>query len=242
MSRSLNLLHSRIYSEERALTSYKPTFKMFFKMLKVCTTLLLILAAAKCQGVDLTTQEGTRGSAVVSACIGRLRDSGIFSSDNEMLRRIAFVETDDGNDPNTYRNNYNGGIWAVDEDLFRETQNTTQNSSLVNLYQSIQNEFSIQWSSVQWTDLRKPLFSALASRLYLTAVSVTIPISSEVESQATYWATYYNPSGNTSTFVSRVNELLALNRKLGRRIVQGCIYTCCRLFFLPSLTSGSEPT
>ena len=177
-------------------------------MLKFCTTLFIIFGVARCQGVDLTTHEGTRGTAVVSACVSRLRDSRIFPSDNEMLRRNAFVETDDGNDVETYSNDYYGGIWAVDEDLFLETQNTTANSFL-NLLQRICNEFAIEWASVQWMDLRKPLYSALASRLYLTTVSAAIPI--ELQSQATYWVTHYNPSGNVSTFVSRVNELLAMN-------------------------------
>ena len=169
---------------------------------------------AGCQGLDLTTQEGTNGSSVVTACLSRLRDSAIFTADNEMMRRIAYVETDDGDDPDTYRANYNGGIWAVDEDLFDETQNTASYSSLSTLHQSIETEFSIDWSSVVWNDLRKPLYSALAARLYLTTVSASIPISSSIDSQATYWVTNYNPSGSTSTFVTRVNELLALDGKL----------------------------
>ena len=171
----------------------------------------VLLGIARCQGQDLTTQEGTSGTAVVSACLSRLRDSGIFTSDNEMMRRIAYVETDDGNDANTYRGDYDGGIWALDEDLFDETQNTTSYSSLTSLHQSIQTEFSIDWSTVLWSDLRKPLYSALAARLYLTTISASIPISSSLQSQATYWATYYNTSGSTSTFVSLVNELLAMD-------------------------------
>ena len=183
-------------------------------MLKQCIVLAVVLVVARCQGQDLTTQEGTNGSAVVSACLSRLRDSAIFTSDNEMMRRIAYVETDDGNDPDTYRANYHGGIWALDEDLFDETQDTSSYSSLVNLHQSIETKFSIDWSSVAWNDLRKPLYSALAARLYLTTVSASIPISSSIDSQATYWVTNYNPSGSTSTFVTLVNELLDMDGML----------------------------
>ena len=143
-------------------------------VLKGLIEFCLLLTVAKCQGVDLTIQEGTNGSAVVSACLSRLRDSEIFDSDNEILRRIAYVETNDGNSPETYRTDYHGGIWALSEDLFDETKNTASHeSSLASLYQDIQAKFSIDWAEVQWYDLRKPLYSALAARLYLSTVSTT---------------------------------------------------------------------
>ena len=172
--------------------------------------LSLLLACAKCQGLDLTIQEGTNGSAVVSACLSRLRDSEIFPSDNEMLRRIAYVETGDGNNPDTYRVDYHGGIWALDETLFEETQDiASHESALTALHQEIQAKFSINWAEVEWYDLRKPLYSALAARLYLSTLSTLIPISSLIQSQATYWINYYNPSASAWTFVTLVNDLLA---------------------------------
>ena len=183
-------------------------------MLRITVVLSALLAIAHCQGQDLTTQAGANGSAVVSACISRIEQSGIFTSNNEMLRRIAYVETSNGNDEDTYRSGYDGGIWAVDENLFDATQNTASYSVLTNLHQQIQSTFSIQWSSVEWNDLRKPLYSALAARLYFYTVSASIPISSNIQSQATYWVTYYNPSGSASNFVTLVNELVAQDRKL----------------------------
>ena len=183
-------------------------------MLKSFVVVSVLFGIVNSHGQDLTTQAGTNGAAVVSACISRIHQSEIFTSDNEMLRRIAYVETTYGNDADTYRSDYDGGIWAVDENLFDATQNTGPNSSLANLHQQIQSTFSIQWSSVQWSDLRKPLYSALAARLYFYTVPASIPISSTIQSQATYWATYYNPSGSTSNFVTLVNELVALNGKL----------------------------
>ena len=183
-------------------------------MLRVCIVLSVLLGIVQCQGQDLTTQPGTNGSAVVSACVTRVQQSGIFASDNEMLRRISYVETEFGNDEDTYRSGYHGGIWAVDEDLFNETKNTASYSTLTSLHQSIDTTFSIEWSSVQWSDLRKPLYSALAARLYFYTVSASIPISSNVQSQANYWETYYNTAGSTSTFVTLVNELLAMDGEL----------------------------
>lgn len=173
--------------------------------------LVLVLG---CQALDLTTQEETSGTSVVSACLARLRDSDIFTSDNELMRRIAYVETDDGNDGDTYRDDYDGGIWAVDEDLFDRTQNTASYSSLTSLHQSINTKFSIDWSSVVWNDLRKPLYSALAARLYLTTITTSIPLSTNVQSQATYWSTNYNTGGSASTFQTLVNDLLDQEGKL----------------------------
>ena len=174
-----------------------------------CFGIFLLLRLASSQGQDLTTQVGAYGSSVVTATLSRIQQSGIFPSDNQLLRRIAYVETRDGTDPETYRDGYDGGIWAVDLDLLEATQNTTQYQGLIDLHQNINSSFSIQWSSVQWSDLRRPLYSALAARLYTYTVSEPIPISSEIESQAVYWRTYYNSLGNTSEFVALVNQLEA---------------------------------
>ena len=186
-----------------------------FNMIKITLFLLVFWGLANCQGQDLTTQEGTNGSSVVAACLSRIDHSGIFLnlSDNELMRRIAYVETHYGNDPDTYQSGYHGGIWAVDEDLFDRTQNTAMYSALTSLHQDIQAFFSIQWSAVQWYDLRKPLYSALAARLFFYTVSASIPLSSNIQSQANYWVTYYNQAGLTSNFVTLVNELEALSGK-----------------------------
>ena len=187
---------------------------LYYTMVEILIVFSVLLGFVRCQGQDLTTQPGTNGSAVVSACISRLQQSGIFNtSDNEMLRRIAYVGTNNGNNEDTYGSNYHGGIWAVDEDLFDETRGSAAHPDpiLATMHQSIWSNFSIDWSTVVWNDLRKPLYSALAARLYFYTVSESIPISSNVQAQATYWVTYYNTAGSTSTFVTLVNELLALD-------------------------------
>jgi receptor-type tyrosine-protein phosphatase Q len=138
-------------------------------------------------------------------------ESGVFTSDNEMLRRIAYVETSYGNDLDTYQSGYDGGIWAVDQQLFNTTQDTATFPALITLHQQIQTNFFIEWSSVQWSDLRRPLYSALAARLYFYTVSDAIPLSSSIQSQATYWVTHYNTLGSASDFVTRVNELVTIS-------------------------------
>lgn len=76
---------------------------------------LLLMAAVTLatSGGDLTLQAGTTGAAVVEAVTDRLEASCVFPEDKMFLRRIAYVETFDGVDSDTYREGYHGGIWQV---------------------------------------------------------------------------------------------------------------------------------
>ena len=166
------------------------------------------VAAATCSAsVDLTLVPGTNGSAIVDICIARI--SAVFTTDDQqMLRRIAFVETRYGNNPDTYSDvNNNGGIWQLSESMYDATKDTSD-TNLNSLIQTIYAEFTINWTSTQWSDLRMPFYSALAARLYLQVISAPIPLSSNINDQATYWVTYYTTSGGTeSDYVTAINEL-----------------------------------
>jgi len=59
-------------------------------------------------------QDGANGTVVVLLSIAHLEQSAIFSDDNGLLRRIAYVETRDGSDSDTYSEGNNGGIWTKD--------------------------------------------------------------------------------------------------------------------------------
>lgn len=65
------------------------------------------------QFTDKTRTPGEKGSAVVDAVVDLIKNSCIFPNDRMYLRRLAFVETQDGLSLNTYRPGYNGGIWQV---------------------------------------------------------------------------------------------------------------------------------
>ena len=184
---------------------FKPS--VFRLVLLICS----FSARVICQGQDLTLQEEASGSAVVLASISRIRQSEIFPSDNELLRRIAFVETRDGTNSDTYREGYHGGIWAVSEALFQDTQDASSNPSLSSLFQQIDSFFGINWSTVLWNDLRKPLFSALAARIYLNIVPEAIPLAINIQSQGEYWQRNYNFLGSLTEFLSAVNELELMN-------------------------------
>ena len=153
---------------------------------------------------------------VVDACIDKISASGIFTSnDQQMLRRIAYVETRDGTNSSTYSDlNNDGGIWQLSSTKFTATKNTS-NPAISSLIGNISTEYNIIWTSVQWSDLRKPFYSAIAARLYLEVITSSIPLASQVSSQGLYWVNYYTSSGGTqSDYVDAVNELGEIGKDL----------------------------
>ena len=179
-------------------------------MAQVAVAVLFAVLSAQCvyaQFDDTILQERSNGSAVVLLTIARLQQSGIFADDNELLRRIAYVETRDGTADSTYRQGYNGGIWAVDENIFNDTQNINTYPRLRAKFDQIRRQFNVDWCSVRWSDLRKPLYSAIAARLVLYNLPRTIPKASDVSAQAQLWADYYRQGGSLSEFVAVASEL-----------------------------------
>lgn len=171
--------------------------------------LLLTCVSIACGQLDLTLQPEEAGTNVVLASIGRIQQSGIFTDDNRLLRRIAYVETRDGVDVTTYRQGYNGGIWQVDEDIFNKTQNTTIHPELLQTYQQLLQALGVDWPTATWADLRRPFFSALAARLYFTIVSDPIPLAADVRRQGEYWKRHYNrdEEDTVQDFIDSVTEL-----------------------------------
>ena len=62
---------------------------------------------------DLTRVERSSGPEVVEAVVNIIRESCLFADDKRFLRRLAYVESGDGREPNAYRPGYYGGIWQV---------------------------------------------------------------------------------------------------------------------------------
>ena len=154
--------------------------------------------------VDLTLVPEANGTSVVHACIAKISLHNLFSSDRQLLRRIAYVETRDGTDSDTYDgSNNDGGIWQLSSAKFTSTKTVSSQ-----LLQGISTNFGINWASTVWSDLRKPLYSAIAARLYLEVISAAIPFSTDISGQGNYWANYYTSSGGAqSDFVTAVNTL-----------------------------------
>ena len=163
---------------------------------------------------DETLAAGASGSAVVHAVIRRIEDSNIFLSENQFLRRIAYVESKDGTDSGTYRSGYHGGIWQVDEVGFRDTQDTTSHRRLAKKLDKIHDSFAINWREVQWEDLRKPLYSGLAARLFLSNIPEFIPVASDIRAQGQYWKKHYNTDDRAGTADKFVEDIGALKEYL----------------------------
>ena len=175
---------------------------------------LSVLQLSDQQGVDRTLEREASGADVVKATVNKIQN--VFGDDHQFLRRVAFVESKDGVDSNTYRPGYHGGIWQVDEIGFRDTQDTVSHPRLTDRYEQIKEEFGIDWPSVQWSDLRIPLYSGIAARLKLLNIPAAIPC--DKEGQATYWKTYYNTNAGAGTASKFLMDVDALNTNEGRRL------------------------
>lgn len=163
--------------------------------------------------VDFTLIPETNGLAVVQASIDKISQSAVFSvDDQQMLRRIAYVETRDGSDPLTYSSNTNhGGIWQVSEAKYFATKNTGSNAQLQQQVQEILLNFNIDWLATNWSDLRRPFYSALAARLYMQVIMESIPLASNVADQGSYWSLLFTSSrGTEADYVNAVRELQAI--------------------------------
>jgi hypothetical protein len=181
------------------------------KTLFAITIIHLLLPLS--QADDKTIVPKEKGKDVVEAVVDRIRNAKIFEEDFSFLRRIAYVESKDGTDPDTYRDGYCGGIWQVDEIAFKDTQKPESHPGLKAKYDAIKAAFKIDgkdlaWSKVVWDDLKKPLYSGLAARLYLSIVEELIP--ENLDKQAEYWKEYYNTElglGKPEDFIIAIEAL-----------------------------------
>lgn len=71
------------------------------------------LGFGQCQRLDLTRVEESKGADVVDAVVSVIGRYCIFPDDLLYLRRAAYTDTRDGEDPFTYKIKFEGGIWHV---------------------------------------------------------------------------------------------------------------------------------
>ena len=141
--------------------------------------------------VNLTREPEATGPDVADTVVRQIEITGIFENDHmhDYVRRIARVESKDGLDNTTYRDGYHGGLWQVDEALFLVTQNTSY-PILIDKHKLVKMQFDVDWLLMQWKDLRIPLWSGLATCLYMCTVDEEIP--SSIKKQADHWDKHYN--------------------------------------------------
>ncbi len=168
--------------------------------------------------IDLTRVPETYGTDVVLACVRLIQNVDHFEDDQGLLRKIAFVETEDGESAFTYAPD-RGGIWGVSKEAFEATKFAL---SPVTSY-VILNLFQIDWSSVVWDDLRKPLHSALAARLHLHLSNNDGEPLSSTENQLKLWKLLTGQPRRTDSYfinstspisVSHINYSPSASRKL----------------------------
>ena len=90
-------------------------------------------------------QEDFNGTSAVLLSVAYLQQATVFSDDNGMLRRIAYVETRDGARPNE-------NIWAVSQEALQLTQISDHPTLNIKHY-LISQEFDIDWISVEYDEL-----------------------------------------------------------------------------------------
>jgi len=101
----------------------------------------------------------------------------------------------------------------LDEDQFDVTKSGPASSYLSRTIADVRTAFGIDWPSTSWTDLTKPLHSAVGARLYLQYQSRNDPIGipRATDAQAQYWVNYYRPAGDKNYFIDAVNRLTSGN-------------------------------
>ena len=113
------------------------------------------------------------------------------------------MESQYGEHPRTYRQGYHGGIWQVDPVGFEQTRN---NPKLEGAYQKIKENFGVDYNSLKYEDLRKPVYSGLAARLYLLdRVGDKEPAT--VVDRAKAWKVHYNTKAGKGTVPMYVRKV-----------------------------------
>ena len=172
-----------------------------YNVVLVFSFLALQFAATFAQ-VDRTLENGATGTEVVVATVERIRSSGIFPDDHQFLRRMARVESSDGEAAET-----TGGIWQITRSStvwsklrqFFRPRVIRGNPIARDVQMNVSLAFDITWTNTFPTvqDLNKPLYSALAVMLYIQVQEKTIP--DDVPRQANLWHELFSTQTSTLT-------------------------------------------
>ncbi|CAG2188029.1 unnamed protein product [Mytilus edulis] len=173
-------------------------------MLKLGVLTFFVVCFVNGQLTDKTRTPNASGSDVVEAVVNLIREACIFPNDKLYLRRLAYVESMDGLEANTYRPNYYGGIWQIDQDMFQQIATA---KVLDDAKKMIKQSIGIDWSKVQWADLAKPLYSGLAASLFTLLKAGNNGIPRGIEYQANFWVNTSRPGQLANVFFTKSNKL-----------------------------------
>ena len=157
------------------------------------------------QNLEKLLNPEEKGSDVVRAVVLKIESAfptPSFAPGSSFLRLIAYVETKDGTVSS------DGGIWNVNKKAFEGTKDTKANANIKEKHDEIKKRFGVDWSQVQWSEMKKPLYSGLAARLVLYNIPDAIPV--ELDGQAKFWKTRYSSAtGSEQKFVDDVLALVS---------------------------------
>ena len=180
--------------------------------------------------VDLAQKHEMSGSKVVEAVVDRIARSEIFENDFGYIRRISWLETKDGLEKLTFRPNYHGGLWQMDEEVFKQTKDTNTYPTLTDKFVRIEAKFQINWISVLWNDLQKPLHCGLAVHMHLYMLTRVERIPLSVQDQAEHWKKNYNREHKQ--VVAFVDEVVKIESK---NLKDSCNY-CSYIYMYSCMT------
>ncbi|XP_054168962.1 integrin alpha-E-like [Oppia nitens] len=177
-----------------------------------------------CDPIDLTLVPGSIGQDVVEASIAKVNQIKLFADDSGLLFRLALVESNFGENPRIFTANDNtnesSNIWSIDSQKFRETKDIVKHPELVQIYTELMDKFHINWQTVSLNDMQRPLYGALATKIFLhLTVGRSIPIQT-VDEQAIYWKQYY------TTNTTRVGDVDSVDKFLGQVYNLEDLYEC----------------
>ena len=193
----------------------------------LCLTVIQsLIYCISAQGGDLTRVPKANGAGVVHAATAIIQSSGIFENDHGLLRRIAYVQSKDGTDDDTFGPESFGGIWQLNRKAFKTTKNETAYVDILRpKHQTIRECLGIDWLQVNSSDLHKALHSALAARLFLSIIDEPIPTS--IDDQARYWKQHYCDAFHADCTVQRFIEEVIANERQEREFSK--VFFCVRL-------------
>lgn len=182
-------------------------------LLPILTFVLSALLHVATSQRDRTIEVGASGTDVVLATISRLRLANVFTDDNRLLRRVAYVESRDGLDSDTFRPGYFGGIWQVDEVNFNRTQDTATHPYLAEsggIFENLLSELGLDWTAARWRDLEIPLISAVAARIFFEIADEDIPDIGDVAAQGEFWKSTGFNTNNEDTVERFIEDVTTL--------------------------------
>ena len=145
-------------------------------------------------------------------------------NDHNFMNRVAAVESNFGQHHDTYRRGYHGGIYQVDRVGFRDTKKVRSHPLLRIKIARVENVTGINWLDVKWKDLRKPLYSGIAARLFVSNIKDKIPES--IEKQAPYWKNKYNKSNKNVDMA--IKRFIDVAWKICKNKTEAIFKTTCK--------------